>query len=73
MGLISFLEETVKWLKDQAVEIGLEFNEIQLGPENYENVAVIISWKGTDTALKSILFNSHMDVVAAEVVIKILY
>lgn len=66
--LMWFLEEAIEWLKDQAVEIGLEFSEIQLGPENDENVAVTISWKGTDPALKSILFNSHMDVVAAETV-----
>lgn len=60
------LEEAVRWLKIQAIQIGLEYSEIKLGPKNDNNVALTITWKGTDPSLKSILFNSHMDVVAAE-------
>uniref|UniRef100_A0A1B0C740 Peptidase M20 dimerisation domain-containing protein n=1 Tax=Glossina palpalis gambiensis TaxID=67801 RepID=A0A1B0C740_9MUSC len=32
-------------------------------PVNKENPVVVISWYGTDQAAKSILLNSHMDVV----------
>lgn len=68
LDLIPFLEEAVEWLRHQAVEIGLEYSEIQLGPENDDNIAMTITWKGKAPALKSILFNGHMDVVAAETV-----
>ncbi|XP_019854695.1 PREDICTED: aminoacylase-1A-like [Amphimedon queenslandica] len=50
----------IKFLKGQAYEIGLSYQCIQVAPER--NV-VIMSWEGTDTALPSLMLNSHMDVV----------
>ncbi|PWA03432.1 hypothetical protein BB558_000402 [Smittium angustum] len=49
-----------KFLERQAKEIGLEYNVVECVPGK---PTVIMTWRGTDPNLKSILLNSHTDVV----------
>jgi len=54
----------VEWLRKQAKDLDLEFNIVEFPkPEEF---AVWLTWKGTDPTLKSILLNSHIDVVPVE-------
>jgi len=54
----------IGWLKAQAAEIGLEFNYIEFPkPDEF---AIWLTWTGTDPSLKSIILNSHIDVVPVE-------
>lgn len=53
-------DEAVVFLKDQAVTLNLPVQVYNVGPKN---PVVIITWKGTEPTLPSILLNSHMDVV----------
>ncbi|PVZ98905.1 hypothetical protein BB558_005087 [Smittium angustum] len=53
-------ENCTKYLERQAKEIGLEFNVVECGPGI---PTVIMTWKGTDPTLESIVLNSHTDVV----------
>lgn len=54
----------IEWFKRQAQEIGLEFNIVEFPkPDEF---AVWLTWKGTDPSLKTIMLNSHIDVVPVE-------
>ncbi|XP_062536216.1 aminoacylase-1-like [Armigeres subalbatus] len=53
-------DECVEFLKYQAAVLELPCKVIQINPEK---PVVIMTWTGTDPAAKSILLNSHMDVV----------
>lgn len=54
-------EPCVKFLKRQSDELGLEFKvEIPVTPKK---PICILTWVGTNPELKSIILNSHMDVV----------
>jgi acetylornithine deacetylase/succinyl-diaminopimelate desuccinylase-like protein len=57
-----FSEPCVDFLKKQADEIGLDFKVVY--PVKKEKPVVILTYFGLDPNLKSILLNSHMDVVA---------
>ncbi|ODN00378.1 Aminoacylase-1A [Orchesella cincta] len=57
-------EQAIPWLEQYAEELGLEFNFLDLDEPN--RFAVWMTWRGSDPSLKSVLLNSHMDVVAAE-------
>lgn len=50
------------FLRKQADNIGLDFKIIY--PVMKEKPVVILTYPGTDPNLRSILLNSHMDVVA---------
>jgi aminoacylase len=53
-----------EWLQNQAKEIGLEFHHIEFPkPAEY---AIWMTWQGTEPGLKSVLLNSHIDVVPVE-------
>ena len=54
----------IDWLKEQAHEIDLEYNILDFPKPN--EFAVWLTWKGTDPSLKTILLNSHIDVVPVE-------
>ncbi|XP_069792983.1 aminoacylase-1-like [Narcine bancroftii] len=54
-GAIAFLEKL-------STEVGLPYKKVEVTPGR---VVLIVSWEGTDPKLKSILLNSHMDVVPA--------
>ncbi|OLY84192.1 Aminoacylase-1 [Smittium mucronatum] len=49
-----------KYLKKQAEEIGLEFKSLELVPGK---PTIIMTWRGFDPTLKSLILNSHTDVV----------
>jgi len=51
----------VKFLREYAEEIGLEFQTVPAG-EGILEIAVM-TWKGADSSLPSIVLNSHTDVV----------
>ncbi|XP_072026052.1 aminoacylase-1-like isoform X2 [Amphiura filiformis] len=53
-------EPAVDFLKRMAGELGLPIKVIEVYPKN---PVVVISWEGKDPSLKSIILNSHMDVV----------
>lgn len=55
--------DAVNWLHNQGSEIGLECFLVEIVPKN---PILIMKWQGSDPLLRSILLNSHMDVVAAE-------
>ncbi|CAL8079875.1 unnamed protein product [Orchesella dallaii] len=57
-------EQVIPWLRQYADELGLDFNLLDLGEPN--RFALWMTWNGSDPSLKSVLLNSHMDVVAAE-------
>ncbi|XP_064422213.1 aminoacylase-1 [Latimeria chalumnae] len=52
----------VKFLQRVSAELGLPCKVIQVFPDR---VVVIVTWEGTNPQLKSIVLNSHMDVVPA--------
>eukprot|EP01080_Neovahlkampfia_damariscottae_P005673 gene5673-9494_t len=54
--------KTVNFLRIQAIRIGLEF---QVKEFLKDKPVVILKWKGKDPKRKSIMLNSHMDVVLA--------
>jgi aminoacylase len=54
----------IEWLRQQAKEIGLEFNIVEF-PKPAE-FTVWLTWKGKDSNLKSVILNSHIDVVPVE-------
>lgn len=54
----------IEWLKKQAKDLNLEFNIVEFPKPN--EFAVWLTWKGKDPSLKSILLNSHIDVVPVE-------
>lgn len=51
-------------MRNQADELELACNFLDLGPVN--EFALWMTWSGTNPELKSILFNTHMDVVPAD-------
>ncbi|CAL8088930.1 unnamed protein product [Orchesella dallaii] len=57
-------ETAIEWLKKQAVDLNLEFNIVRFEPPN--EFAVWLTWRGTNQSLKSILLNSHIDVVPVD-------
>ncbi|CAG7785755.1 unnamed protein product [Allacma fusca] len=57
-------EKAKSWLKSQADEIGLEFNIVEF--ERPAEFAIWMTWKGSRPELKSILLNSHIDVVPVD-------
>ncbi|XP_030855958.1 aminoacylase-1-like [Strongylocentrotus purpuratus] len=52
----------IEFLKEMAGEMGLPVQCIEVHPGK---TIVIITWEGTDPTLKSIILNSHIDVVPA--------
>lgn len=56
-----FLEPAVEFLKRQAAILGFEFQVVN--PVTPKKPVVILTWIGTQPELKSIVLNSHMDVV----------
>jgi len=57
-------ETAIAWLENQAKEIGLEFNIVRFN--STDSFTVWLTWGGTDPGLKSILLNSHIDVVPVD-------
>lgn len=53
-------DEAVEFLKQQALTLGLPVDVLNVAPNK---PIVIITWKGSEPSLPSILLNSHMDVV----------
>ncbi|OMJ26340.1 Aminoacylase-1 [Smittium culicis] len=49
-----------KYLRKQAEDIGLEFKALELAPGK---PTIVMIWRGTDPSLKSLVLNSHTDVV----------
>ncbi|OMJ28908.1 Aminoacylase-1 [Smittium culicis] len=49
-----------RYLKNQADEIGLEFKALELVPGK---PTIVMTWRGSDPSLKSLVLNSHTDVV----------
>lgn len=61
LKISSFTEPCVEFLKRQADELGMKFKvEVPVTPKK---PICILTWVGTQPALKSIVLNSHMDVV----------
>lgn len=58
---IEFAEPTIEFLKQQALSLDLPLSIYY--PVNRENPVVVMTWEGKDPSLKSILLNSHTDVV----------
>lgn len=56
-------ESAVKFLAGMAEEIGLAFQCIEVAPEK---PVVVLTWEGTQPGLKSIMLNSHIDVVPVD-------
>ncbi|CAL8116975.1 unnamed protein product [Orchesella dallaii] len=57
-------EQAIPWLREYAEELGLDFHYLDIpDPSDF---ALWMTWNGSDPSLKSVLLNSHMDVVAAE-------
>jgi len=54
----------ITWLKKQAKDLDLEFHIVEFPKPN--EFAVWLTWKGKDPSLKSILLNSHIDVVPVD-------
>ncbi len=54
----------IEWLRGQASDIGLDFTLVDLN--GAAEFALWLTWHGSDPSLKSVLFNSHMDVVAIQ-------
>lgn len=59
--LVAFAEPCVDFLKRQAAELDFEFKVEE--PVTPKKPIVILTWIGTQPQLKSIVLNSHMDVV----------
>lgn len=59
-----FVDVCIEWLKKQADEIGLEFNIVRFESPNL--FALWLTWKGTNPSLKSVMLNSHIDVVPVD-------
>lgn len=59
--LFFLLEPCIEFLRKQAIELSLEFR-IE-SPVTPKKPIVILTWIGTQPELKSIILNSHMDVV----------
>lgn len=53
----------VNWLRDQGTKIGLECFLTEIFPKN---PILVMKWQGSDPTLRSIMLNSHMDVVPVE-------
>jgi len=59
-------ESSIEWIKQQAEEIGLEYNFKKLEAPGL--FAIWLTWRGTNQSLPSILLNSHIDVVPVDLV-----
>ena len=57
-------ESCIDWLKKQADEIGLQFNIVRF--ESPDLFALWLTWPGTNPSLKSVMLNSHIDVVPVD-------
>ncbi|KAM7539278.1 hypothetical protein Aperf_G00000055517 [Anoplocephala perfoliata] len=55
--------DAINWLRNQGSEIGLECFLVEIVPKN---PILIMKWQGSDPSLRSVLLNSHMDVVEVE-------
>ncbi|PON76353.1 N-acyl-L-amino-acid amidohydrolase [Trema orientale] len=53
----------VSYLRSQAQSIGLEAQTLEFSPNK---PLLLLTWRGSDPSLPSILFNSHLDSVPAE-------
>lgn len=62
------LESCAKFLQGEAASLGLEFHRVNFGTPTALLFAVCMTWLGKNPALKSIMLNSHMDVVPADYV-----
>nr|CAB3219985.1 aminoacylase-1 [Phallusia mammillata] len=56
-------DSAVIFLDDYAKDVGLDVQHVDVGDENNKNTVVIMTWKGQNSNLKSVLLNSHTDVV----------
>lgn len=66
-----YLVPGIEWINNQSVDIGLDFtlHTLQFLPEQppyHDGYALWLTWPGRNPALKSILINTHMDVVAVD-------
>ncbi len=59
------LGKAVTWIQIQAVTLGLEHKLIQVG-SGKNDVVILLTWKGRDPGLETILLYSHMDVVPVD-------
>jgi aminoacylase len=64
MILVTFTASAITWLQKQAKDLELEFHIVEFPKPN--EFAVWITWQGQDPSLKSILLNSHIDVVPVD-------
>lgn len=69
MLTVIIVDSCIAWLRNQALEIGLSFNVEYYDPPEH-SFSVWMTWNGTNPQLKSILIDSHMDVVAVDEVVK---
>ncbi|XP_051841376.1 aminoacylase-1 isoform X1 [Antechinus flavipes] len=53
-------EEAVLFLEKIAKDLGLECQKVEVAPDR---VVTILTWRGTDPRLRSLVLNSHTDVV----------
>lgn len=58
---LNFTAPAVEFLRKQAARLDLPISIFY--PSNYQNPVVVMTWKGSQPALASIILNSHMDVV----------
>jgi aminoacylase len=59
--IVCLSEPCVSFLRSQALELGLDFNVVV--PVTPKKPICILTWIGTSPEMKSIILNSHMDVV----------
>jgi len=65
IGIVVFIPDScIEFVRSQGLEIGLEFQTAKLPPPA-ETVAWV-TWRGSDPNAKSIMLNSHMDVVPVD-------
>jgi aminoacylase len=57
-------ETCIQFIKLEVEEIGLEYNIVRFQPP--EEFAIYATWRGSDPSLKSIMLNSHIDVVPVD-------
>jgi aminoacylase len=66
--MIILIASCVKFLAEQAQEIGIDFIIVELIPK--AEAVVCMTWTGSNPDLPSLMLNSHMDVVPVDLVLK---
>lgn len=62
--MFNFTEKAIQFFGNLSNDIGLDFNLLRMDPPNL--FALWMTWNGTDPSLKSVMLDSHMDVVQAD-------